>query len=221
MFCFKTSIHKDGWRFIIPLLILTTTSIYYSWMYLSVFSTFFTTWVIFFFRNPAPNLPVNENIFVSPATGKVVSIENVIPPKTYNLSDEKCTKISIFLNIFDIHVNRSPLDAKILDIIYHKGQFFNASLDKASDKNERNAIIMEHRTMKIAIVQIAGLIARRIVCNVKPNQTLNRGDELGLIRFGSRVDIYFDKIIKPFVQVGQKVHVGETAIYHLKDNYDL
>lgn len=152
---------------------------------------------------------------VSPASGKVVAIQEVIPPEDFELGEGPVTRVSIFLNIFDVHVNRAPVTGKILKVMYHEGQFLNASFDKASEKNERNAILMQYKGKKIVIVQIAGLIARRILCSVKPGDVLEKGDELGLIRFGSRVDIYFDSVVKPFLQVGQRVTVGETAIYEI------
>lgn len=207
-------IHKDGLKFIFVSSLLTA---YFFLEFRFLFYPFFilTSWIIYFFRNPTPALPINEKIIVSPATGKVVLIQEIIPPKDFDLGDQPVTRISIFLNIFDIHVNRSPVTGTVLKTIYHPGQFLNASTDKASEKNERNSILLQYGKKKMAVVQIAGLIARRIVCPLQENQKLQKGEEVGLIRFGSRVDIYFDSVIKPFVQVGQRVHVGETAIYEI------
>ena len=207
-------IHKDGTKFII-LGIVVTTFTFLELRFLFYFCFFILIWIIYFFRDPIPALPVNEKIMVSPASGKVVAIQEVIPPEDFELGEGPVTRVSIFLNIFDVHVNRAPVTGKILKVMYHEGQFLNASFDKASEKNERNAILMQYKGKKIVIVQIAGLIARRILCSVKPGDVLEKGDELGLIRFGSRVDIYFDSVVKPFLQVGQRVTVGETAIYEI------
>jgi phosphatidylserine decarboxylase len=207
-------IHKDGMKFILLAILLTT----YAFLEIRfLFYPFFIIllWVIYFFRDPIPALPVNEKIIVSPASGKVVGIQEVIAPEEYELGDQPVTRVSIFLNIFDVHVNRAPVTGTVLKIMYHPGQFLNASLDKASEKNERNAILIQYKGKKMVVTQIAGLIARRILCSVKEGQGFQKGDELGLIRFGSRVDIYFDSTVKPFLQVGQYVRVGETAIYEI------
>jgi len=207
-------VHKDGVKFIMIFFIITTfTFLEMPFLFYPFF--FLTVWTVYFFRNPSPALPVNEKIMVSPASGKVVAIQEVMPPVDYELGDQPVTRVSIFLNIFDVHVNRSPVTGTVLKTMYHPGQFLNASLDKASEKNERNAILLQYKGKKMVVTQIAGLIARRIVCSVAKGQGLQKGDELGLIRFGSRVDIYFDGVVKPFVQVGQRVHVGETAIYEI------
>ena len=207
-------VHKDGIKFIMLFFSITTFS-FLELPFLFYPFFFLTAWTIYFFRNPTPALPINEKIMVSPATGKVVAIQEIVPPTEYELGEQPVTRVSIFLNVFDVHVNRSPVTGTVLKTIYHEGQFLNASFDKASDKNERNAILIQYKGKKMVVTQIAGLIARRIVCSVEQGQGLQKGDELGLIRFGSRVDVYFDGIVKPFVQVGQKVHVGETAIYEI------
>jgi len=142
------------------------------------------------------------------------------PPQEYKISENPCTKISIFLSVFDVHVNKIPISGKILDVIYKPGKFFNASFNKASEFNERNTLIIEFgRKRKMAVSQIAGLIARRICCDVKKGDEVKKGGDYGIIRFGSRVDIYFDEIVTPFVDVGHKVRVGETALLKLPEDW--
>ncbi|USO02435.1 MAG: phosphatidylserine decarboxylase family protein [Alphaproteobacteria bacterium] len=208
------TIHKEGRVFVILGAICTV------YAFLEVKPFFYplfiiTIWIFYFFRNPQPHLPVNEKVMVSPASGKVVLIQDVVPPKDYDLGDGPVTRVSIFLNIFDVHVNRSPVTGTILKTIYKKGQFLNAAFDRASEVNESNTTVIEYKGKKMAVKQIAGVIARRIVCSVEEGQGVEKGEELGIIRFGSRVDLYFHKVVKPYIQVGQKVRVGETAIYEI------
>ena len=203
-------IHPDGLRFILPFLVIIFVLFYCGCTYTGVFLLPIFVWVVAFFRNPIPLLPQDETLIVSPGSGKIVGITQVKPP--YGISDAECTKISIFLNVFNVHVNRMPVNGTIADIIYHPGKFFNASFDKSSLENERNTLIIEYANHKMAVSQVAGLIARRIVCEVKKGDEVKRGDVFGLIRFGSRVDIYFDTIVEPLVKVGQMVDVGQTPI---------
>ena len=208
------AIHKEGRVFVILGLVCTVyTFLEFRLLFYPFF--FVTLWVIYFFRNPTPHLPVNEKVMVSPASGQVFSIQDVMPPQDYDLGEGPVTRISIFLSFFDVHVNRSPVTGTVLKTIYKEGQFLNALFEKASDTNESNAIVIQYKDKKMVVKQIAGMVARRIVCSVKENEAVEKGGELGIIRFGSRVDIYFDKVVKPFVQVGQKVRIGETAIYEI------
>jgi phosphatidylserine decarboxylase len=175
-------------------------------------------WVVYFFRNPKRVTPVRPGLIVSPADGRVVLITDVVPEKSLGLGDEPRTRVSIFLNVFDVHINRSPTDGEVTHIDYRPGKFVNASLDKASVDNERNALAIlmsgEHpyAGQKIGVVQIAGLIARRILCTAKPTDKLKAGERFGLIRFGSRTDIYLPMGLKPLVCVGQRMIGGETVI---------
>lgn len=175
-------------------------------------------WVVYFFRDPKRVTPSRPGLVVSPADGRVILITDVVPDKSLGLGDEPRTRVSIFLNVFDVHVNRSPVDGEVTHIDYRAGKFVNASLDKASVDNERNALALvmvgEHpyAGQKIGVVQIAGLIARRILCTARPNDKLKAGERFGLIRFGSRTDVYLPQGLKPLVCVGQRMIGGETII---------
>jgi len=171
-----------------------------------------TIWVYYFFRDPE-RISINDDSFlVSPADGTVLQTLETNGPKELGLENKKFTKISIFMNVFDCHVNRSPCEGKISEILYKPGKFFNASFDKASEENERNYYkIKNNKNEDIVVTQIAGLIARRIVCESYKEQILNQGDRIGIIRFGSRVDIYFQNY-KSLVKVGQKTIAGETLL---------
>ncbi len=170
-------------------------------------------WVYYFFRDPDRVIIGDDNYLVSPADGEIIKVEEVDGPKELGLENKKFKKISVFMNVFDCHVNRTPCGGKIEEILYKPGKFLNASLDKASEENERNyfKIKSKKNNEEIIIVQIAGLIARRIVCEVEQGQELKQGDRIGMIRFGSRVDIYF-KNKKVLAKVGQNVVAGESLI---------
>jgi phosphatidylserine decarboxylase len=176
-----------------------------------------TLWCIFFFRDPNRTVPVGDNLIVSPADGIVQSIVTVKAPRELDMQDETMTRVSIFLNVFDVHVNRVPTNGVIDKMVYHHGKFLNASLDKASDDNERQSVKMTTTFggHKLAFVQIAGLIARRIVCDLKEGQNVRIGDRYGIIRFGSRVDLYLPSEIAPQILVGQRMIGGETIIADL------
>ena len=171
-----------------------------------------TIWCYYFFRDPE-RYPINdENYLVSPADGVVLQVKETNGPKELNLENKTFTKVSVFMNVFDCHVNRTPCSGKVSQILYKPGKFFNASLDKASEDNERNYYkITNQNDEDIIVVQIAGLIARRIVCETTENSELQQGDRIGIIRFGSRADIYFENY-KPLVKVDQKTIAGETLI---------
>ena len=204
-------IHAEGYKFLVIAGIITI--VFYS------FSDFFgligfviTIWVYYFFRDPDRIIIEDDNYLVSPADGEVIKIEEIDGPKELGLENKKFKKISIFMNVFDCHVNRTPCSGKIEEILYKPGKFFNASLDKASEDNERNYYkIKDAQNNDIIVVQIAGLIARRIVCESNKDQELIQGDRIGMIRFGSRVDVYF-KNKKTLVKVGQNVIAGESLI---------
>tara|TARA_B100000787_G_scaffold151077_1_gene123967 strand:- start:9 stop:557 length:549 start_codon:yes stop_codon:yes gene_type:complete len=169
-------------------------------------------WVYYFFRDPE-RISINDDKYLtSPADGEVLMVHEVDGPKELGLNDKKFTKISIFMNVFDCHVNRTPCDGKISEIFYKPGKFLNASLDKASEDNERNYYkIINNHGEDIIVVQIAGLIARRIICETSKDQDLKQGDRIGMIRFGSRADVYFENY-KPLIKVGQKTIAGETLL---------
>jgi phosphatidylserine decarboxylase len=172
-----------------------------------------TIWVYYFFRDPE-RYPINDDSFlVSPADGVISLITNVRGPKELNMENKEYQRVSVFMNVFNCHVNRVPISGKIDEIFYKPGKFIDASLDKASEDNERNLIKYSNGSGKtFAIVQIAGLIARRIICEVKQGQNLNQGDRIGIIRFGSRVDLYFDNDYKLLAKQGQTVVAGESLL---------
>jgi phosphatidylserine decarboxylase len=172
-----------------------------------------TIWVYYFFRDPE-RYPINDDTFlVSPADGVISLITNVRGPKELNMENKEYQRVSVFMNVFNCHVNRVPISGKIDEIFYKPGKFIDASLDKASEDNERNLIKYSNGSGKtFAIVQIAGLIARRIICEVKQGQNLNQGDRIGIIRFGSRVDLYFDNDYKLLAKQGQTVVAGESLL---------
>jgi len=180
---------------------------------LGVIGFILTIWVYYFFRDPE-RYPINDDSFlVSPADGVISLITNVRGPKELNMEDKEYQRVSVFMNVFNCHVNRVPVTGKINEIFYKPGKFIDASLDKASEDNERNLIKYSNNLGKtFAIVQIAGLVARRIVCEVKEGQNLNQGDRIGIIRFGSRVDLYFDIDYKLLAKQGQTVVAGESLL---------
>ena len=204
-------IHAEGYKFLV-IAIFVTIFLYYLGSFLGLLGLVITTWIYYFFRDPERISINDENYLISPADGEVLMVHEVDGPKELNLESEKFTKISIFMNVFDCHVNRSPCEGKISEILYKPGKFLNASLDKASEDNERNYYkISNNQSEDIIVVQIAGLIARRIVCEVSKDQELKQGDRIGMIRFGSRADIYF-KNYKSLVKVGQTTIAGETLL---------
>jgi phosphatidylserine decarboxylase len=175
-----------------------------------------TLWCAYFFRDPERVTPVRPGLLISPADGRISAIEDVPPPPELDLGPEPRTRISVFMNVFDVHVNRAPADARIVRIAYVPGKFINAELDKASQHNERQAFTLElDGGARIGVVQIAGLIARRIVKFVHENQRILAGERFGLIRFGSRVDLYLPQGARPLVAVGQRAVAGETVLADL------
>ena len=204
-------IHEEGYKFL-TIIILITIVLYFISGFLSFISLVLTIWIYYFFRDPERN-PINDdNYLVSPADGTVLDVSEVNGPKELGLENRKFKKISIFMNVFDCHVNRSPCSGVISEILYKPGKFFNASLDKASEENERNYFnIKNSNGEEIIVVQIAGLIARRIVTEVDKNEQLSQGSKIGMIRFGSRAEIYFENY-NPLVKVNQKTIAGETLL---------
>jgi phosphatidylserine decarboxylase len=204
-------IHTEGYKFlvisgIISIIFLSINS------FLGIIAIIINVWVYYFFRDPDRVIINDENYLVSPADGEVIKVEETDGPKELNLQDKKFNKISIFMNVFDCHVNRTPCAGKVEEIFYKPGKFVNASLDKASEDNERNYYkIKDNFDNDIVVVQIAGLIARRIVCETNKDQTLAQGERIGMIRFGSRVDIYYENY-SPLVKIGQKSISGETLL---------
>ena len=204
-------IHQEGYKFL-AIAILITVFLYFFSGFLGLVSLVLTVWMYYFFRDPERTSINDDNYLVSPADGLVVQVQETEGPKELNLESKKFTKVSIFMNVFDCHVNRIPCDGKISEIIYKPGKFLNASLDKASEDNERNYYkITNNKGQDIIVVQIAGLIARRIVCETSKDQDLKQGDRIGMIRFGSRVDVYFENYTS-LVKINQKTIAGETLL---------
>ena len=204
-------IHSEGYKFL-AIAIFITIFLYLFSTFLALIGLILSIWVYYFFRDPERISINDENYLTSPADGEVLMVHEVDGPKELGLENRKFTKISIFMNVFDCHVNRAPCEGKISEIIYKPGKFLNASLDKASEDNERNYYkIINNQGEDVIVVQIAGLIARRIVCESSKDQQLKQGDRIGMIRFGSRADVYFENY-KSLVKVGQKTIAGETLL---------
>jgi len=204
-------IHSEGYKFL-AIAIFVTIFLNFLASFLGLIGLVLSIWVYYFFRDPERISIGDENYLTSPADGQVLMVHEVDGPKELGFESRKFTKISIFMNVFDCHVNRTPCDGKISEIFYKPGKFLNASLDKASEDNERNYYkFINNQGEDIIVVQIAGLIARRIVCESSKDQILKQGDRIGMIRFGSRADIYFENY-KPLVKVGQKTIAGETLL---------
>mgnify|MGYP002631267459 FL=1 len=204
-------IHSEGYKFL-AIAIIATIFLNFLSTFLGLIGLLLSVWVYYFFRDPERISINDENYLTSPADGEVLMVHEVDGPKELGLEGKKFTKISIFMNVFDCHVNRTPCAGKISEILYKPGKFLNASLDKASEDNERNYYkIINNHGEEIIIVQIAGLIARRIVCETSKDQVLEQGERIGMIRFGSRADIYFENYT-PLVKVGQKTIAGETLL---------
>ena len=205
-------IHKEGYKFLAISIIATFIILFFS-KFFGVLFILITFWVYYFFRDPERYSIEDDSFLVSPADGLITDISEKSGPEELRLENTTYTKVSVFMNVFNCHVNRVPTAGKIEEIYYKPGKFLNASLDKASEENERNyfKIKSKKNNEEIIIVQIAGLIARRIVCEVEQGQDLNQGDRIGMIRFGSRVDIYF-KNKKVLAKIGQNVVAGESLI---------
>ncbi len=204
-------IHTEGYKFLVISGFVTIILLSFSG-FLGVVGLLLTVWVYYFFRDPERVIIGDDNYLVSPADGEVIKVEEVDGPKEIGLENKKLKKISIFMNVFDCHVNRTPCSGTVEEIFYKPGKFLNASFDKASEDNERNYYKLKDQSGNdIIVVQIAGLIARRIVCETNNGQELNQGDRIGMIRFGSRADVYYENY-EPLVKVGQRTISGETLL---------
>ena len=204
-------IHNEGYKFLV-IFTVATIILYLISSFLGLIGLVLTIWCYYFFRDPERYSIDDDDYLVSPADGLVLQVQENEGPKELNLENRKFTKVSIFMNVFDCHVNRSPCAGKVSEILYKPGKFFNASLDKASEENERNYYkITNSKGEDIIVVQIAGLIARRIVTDTSENSDLKQGERIGMIRFGSRADLYFENY-KPLVKVNQKTIAGESLI---------
>ena len=205
-------IHKEGYRFL-AISILATFAVLFFSKFLGLLLLIVTIWVYYFFRDPERYSISDDSFLVSPADGLITNISEKSGPEELRLENTTYTKVSVFMNVFNCHVNRVPVSGNVEEIYYKPGKFLNASLDKASEENERNyfKIKSKKNNEEVVIVQIAGLIARRIVCEVEQGQELKQGDRIGMIRFGSRVDIYF-KNKKVLAKIGQNVVAGESII---------
>ena len=212
---FIKPMHPEGIKFILIFSVISLIS-FFIYIPLGWVGIGLTIWCYYFFRDPKRTIPVRDGLLVSPADGVISLIEKTMPPPELDIEKEELTRISVFMNVFNCHVNRSPIAGKVMEINYRPGKFFNASLDKASVDNERNSLVLQIPDgRQIVVVQIAGLVARRIVSFVKPKQTLRIGQRFGLIRFGSRVDIYLPTRVQPLVCIGQIMVSGETVIADL------
>lgn len=204
-------IHPEGYKFIA---IFFVASVILGWLFDPLFwiGLLLTAWCAYFFRDPERLTPLEKNWTISPADGRVSSIVKMVPPSELDLGDEEMWRISVFMNVFNCHVNRAPMEGKIKLINYQKGDFLNAELDKASTDNERNGLVIETEHGDIGVVQIAGLVARRIVCWSKSADHLDVGERFGLIRFGSRLDVFLPAHARPLVTLGQTAIAGETVL---------
>tara|TARA_B100000941_G_C28386090_1_gene490056 strand:+ start:153 stop:818 length:666 start_codon:yes stop_codon:yes gene_type:complete len=210
-------IHPEGWKFA-GILFASSIILFYlsSFILIALIGFFLTFFVLWFFRDPKRNTLQDENLIISSADGKVCLIDEAYPPEELPIESQKMKRICVFMNVFNVHVNRSPVKGNVDHIVYKKGKFLNASLDKASDKNERSSLVLNTQNgTKIIVVQIAGLIARRILSFISPNMLLNQGERFGLIRFGSRVDIYLPLDAVEKCKVGDKVVAGESILASL------
>lgn len=195
---------------------LISLILFWLWSPLGWLGTLATLWCTYFFRDPPRVTPVRDGLVVAPADGRVSQVTSAVPPSELGLGAKPLPRVSIFMSVFDCHVNRSPIAGKIEKIVYQPGKFFNADLDKASADNERNSVVITTAGARIAVVQIAGLVARRIVCSVRSGDTINAGQRFGMIRFGSRLDVYLPEGIPPLVAVGQTAIAGETVLADLR-----
>ena len=212
---FIKPMHPEGWRFV-AIFGAITAVLFFVWDPLGWIGLGLTVWCYYFFRDPIRSVPLDEGLIVSPADGVISLIERAVPPEELGMGPEALLRVSVFMNVFNCHVNRMPVAGQIDAIAYRPGKFLNASLDKARSDNERNSLAIRMADgRKVAVVQIAGLVARRIVCFTRVGQTLRMGDRFGLIRFGSRLDVYLPEGVEPQVALGQTMVAGETVIADL------
>jgi phosphatidylserine decarboxylase len=212
---FIKPMHPEGWKFV-PVFAAVTVGLFWLWQPLGWLGLGLTLWCYYFFRDPKRSVPLNAGLLVSPADGVVSLIERAVPPAELGMGPEPLLRVSVFMSVFNCHVNRAPIAGKITAMVYRPGKFFNASMDKASKDNERNALAIEMADgRKIAVVQIAGLVARRIVWWKKPGDMVRTGERFGLIRFGSRLDVYLPEGVAPQVALWQTMVGGESVIAHI------
>jgi phosphatidylserine decarboxylase len=205
-------IHREGWPFI-ALFAIASFLLGLLWTPLGWLGLALTAWCIYFFRNPDRITPIRPGLVVSPADGVVCLVGHAVPPAELGMGSEPRMRVSVFMSVFDVHVNRIPIDGRVTKIAYKPGKFLNASLDKASEDNERMAVRMQTAEgADVAFVQIAGLVARRIKCDLSESQDVRAGERFGLIRFGSRVDVYLPDGVEPMVACGQRCIAGETVL---------
>ena len=205
--------HREGYPYVIGFALLTLFLFWWGGDWPGFIGLILTTWCVYFFRDPERAIPETPGVMISPADGVVSMITRAAPPADLKMGDDPRPRISIFMNVFDCHVNRAPVAGRVVKMAYHPGKFLNASLDKASEENERQSYHVKTEDGKdIAFVQIAGLVARRIVPFVGEGEDLVRGERFGMIRFGSRVDVYLDEGMVPNVSVGQRCFAGETIL---------
>jgi phosphatidylserine decarboxylase len=210
-------IHREGYPFI-GAFALVSLILFIVWSPLGWLGTLLTAWCAFFFRDPPRVTPIGDRLFIAPADGRISLVTNAVPPRELAplLGDRPLPRVSVFMSVFDCHVNRSPASGRIERMVYTPGKFINADLDKASEDNERNALVIASAGARIGVVQIAGLIARRIVPFMREGDIVNAGERIGMIRFGSRVDIYLPEGVKPLVAEGQTAIAGETVIADMR-----
>ena len=211
-----TPVHPEGYRFVGGLAVAALI-LFWLWTPLGWLAAIATLWCAYFFRDPPRVTPIRDGLVVAPADGRISQVVNAVPPMELELGQSSLPRISIFMSVFDCHVNRSPVTGRIEKIVYQPGKFFNADLDKASADNERNSLVIATTGARVAVVQIAGLIARRIVCFVREGQPLGAGERFGMIRFGSRLDVYLPDGTLPLVAVGQTALAGETVLADLRN----
>lgn len=207
-------VHPEGYLFI-GIFAAVSLVLFLIWRPLGWIGVVLTLWCVYFFRDPVRVTPVRDGLVIAPADGKISSVAMAIPPAELGLGADPVPRVSIFMSVFDVHVNRSPVSGEVERIVYRAGKFVSADLDKASEDNERNGLVIRTPSGRYGVVQIAGLVARRIVCFVKEGQLVAAGERFGLIRFGSRVDVYLPAGTKPLVAVGQYSLGGETIIADL------
>lgn len=211
----KVRLHPEGRKFV-AIFAAVTLVLFLIWEPLGWIGVIATIWCLAFFRDPIRQVPQGEGVIVSPADGVISMIERVATPPELQMEAAELTRISVFMDVFDCHVNRAPIEGEVKRVAYIEGKFLNASLDKASLDNERNGLVLGLSDgREVGVVQIAGLVARRILCFVQPGQHLGTGERFGLIRFGSRVDVYIPDGVTPLVFVGQKMVSGETVLADL------
>ena len=208
-------IHREGYPFVGAFLVLSLL-LFWVWTPLGWLAALVTLWCAYFFRDPERVTPVRDGIVVAPADGRISRVTNAVPAKELELGERPLPRVSIFMSVFDCHVNRSPAGGRIERIVYHPGAFVSADLDKASEGNERNSLVIATDKGRIGVVQIAGLVARRIVCFVRQGATVGAGERIGMIRFGSRLDVYLPDGVRPLVAEGQTAVAGETILADLR-----